>query len=362
MSDEELRDERDWAADKRDFVGDRRDAIADERDAAADHRDAMAHEREELANEREAELDERERPLDARAVELGVPASHTREERDAGAALRAGAAAQRDEAGRDRDRDLAERDVAMAMRAEADKQRHATTPTTRLAMAFAEIARHLFEADNFDEVLTRVVQTAVSTVSGCTMASVTIRDETGAWHTAAPTHEAAFAADQAQYEAEEGPCLDAIDEPVVHTPSLPDPRWPRLADRPLDAGVRGAVSYRLTIDGPITDDSLGGSLNAYAAAPDAFDDEAVEIGLILAAHASVAVRAIREREAVEQFSSDLHKALASRDVIGQAKGILMERLRITPDDAFDVLRRASQRLNVKLREIAETLSETGELP
>jgi hypothetical protein len=193
------------------------------------------------------------------------------------------------------------------------------------------------------------------------MASVTTRDESGAWRTAAPSHEAASAADQAQYEAQEGPCLDATKEPVVHTPSLPDPRWPRLATRPLDAGVRGVVSYRLPLDGPITDDSLGGSLNAYAATPDAFDQAAVEIGLILAAHASVAVRAIREREAVEQFSSDLHKALACRDVVGQAKGILMERLRITPDDAFDVLRRASQRLTVKLREIAQTLSETGEL-
>jgi GAF domain-containing protein len=193
------------------------------------------------------------------------------------------------------------------------------------------------------------------------MASVTIRDEAGALRTEAPTDEAASAAGQAQYEAREGPCLDAIDEPVVHTPSLPDQRWPVLADRPLDAGVYGAVSYRLALNGPISDDSLGGSLNAYAAAPNAFDDEAVEIGLILAAHASVAVRAIRQREAVEQLSSDLRTALSSRDVIGQAKGILMERLRITPEDAFDVLRRASQRLNVKLREIAQTLSDTGEL-
>jgi hypothetical protein len=125
--------------------------------------------------------------------------------------------------------------------------------------------------------------------------------------------------------------------------------------------VHGAVSYRLTVAGTDAEDDLrGGSLNAYAVAPNAFNDEAVEIGLILAAHASVAVRAIRERDAAEQLGSHLHNALASRDVIGQAKGILMERLRITPEDAFDMLKRSSQRLNLKLREIAQSLTETGE--
>ena len=84
-------------------------------------------------------------------------------------------------------------------------------------------------------------------------------------------------------------------------------------------------------------------------------------GLILAAHASVGIQAVREREAFEQLGRQLHEALSSRDVIGQAKGILMERLRITPEDAFDTLRRASQRLNIKLRDIAERLAHSGSL-
>jgi AmiR/NasT family two-component response regulator len=82
---------------------------------------------------------------------------------------------------------------------------------------------------------------------------------------------------------------------------------------------------------------------------------------VLAAHAAIAVRAVGDRDALEQLGRQLHAALSSRDVIGQAKGILMERLRITPEDAFDTLRRSSQRLNVKLREIAQKLAETGEL-
>ena len=83
--------------------------------------------------------------------------------------------------------------------------------------------------------------------------------------------------------------------------------------------------------------------------------------MILAAHASVAAGTMRERDAFQETSRNLHQALSSRDVIGQAKGILMARLQVTPEDAFEALRRASQRLNVKLRKVAATLAETGEL-
>ena len=186
-----------------------------------------------------------------------------------------------------------------------------------------------------------------------------MRDGAG-YRTVASTDEAATASDRAQYEAGEGPCLDAVEEPVVYTPAFPDPRWPSLAAHPTTSGVESVVSYRLTPSSPDPAGSLAGSLNAYASTPDAFDAEAQEIGLILAAHASVAASTVRDREVLEEMSRNLHDALSSRDVIGQAKGILMERLRITPEEAFDALRRSSQRLNVKLREVAATLAETGE--
>jgi hypothetical protein len=147
----------------------------------------------------------------------------------------------------------------------------------------------------------------------------------------------------------------------VFTPTFPDPRWPSLGDRPTESGVESAVSYRLTPSSPDGDSSVVGSLNAYGSSPNAFDAEAREIGFVLAAHASVAAGAMREREAVEEMSDHLREALLSRDVIGQAKGILMERLRVTPEEAFDVLRRSSQQLNVKLREVAARLAETGEV-
>jgi hypothetical protein len=108
------------------------------------------------------------------------------------------------------------------------------------------------------------------------------------------------------------------------------------------------------------EESLG-SLNIYASSPGAFDKAALEIGSILAAHASLAARAVGERSSLDALGHHLGRALLSRDVIGQAKAILMERLKVTPQDAFDILRHSSQRLNVKLRELAQRLTETGEV-
>ena len=147
--------------------------------------------------------------------------------------------------------------------------------------------------------------------------------------------------------------------PIVYAQSFPDTRWPTLGSRPADMGAQSAASYRLATASPATA-GTGGSLNTYGIEPDAFSDEAREIGLILAAHASVAAGAVRERDALQDLAQNLTKALLSRDVIGQAKGILMERLKLTPEDAFDALRRSSNRLNEKLQAVAPNLAETGE--
>jgi ANTAR domain len=340
-------EERAWAADKRDFVADRRDEMADERDRLADTRDRTA-------DDREAELDKWERQLDARAAELGVSAE------DSGAsAQRAAARAGLSQARQNRDEARAKRTIAAADREESTKRRQADTPPTRLAMVFADIAEQLYGADSFDDVLSRIAEAAVSTIAGCRMASVTLCERSG-YRTAASTDPAATAVDQAQYQSHEGPCLDAVDAPMVYAQSFPDERWPTLASRPTESGVQSALSYRLAAAGSGTADSASGSLNSYGVIPYAFSDTAQEIGLILAAHASVAARAVDERSTLERLGRDLQQVLLARDVIGQAKGILMERLEITPEDAFDLLRRSSQNLNVKLRDVARGLAETGE--
>jgi len=340
-------EDRQWAAEKRDFVADRRDELAEERDAAADERDAAA-------DARDSALDSRERELEARPARPGLPDDGAEE-----AAERVDARSTRERARQDREQMGAKRDAAAGARDVATMRRLEVTPTTRLATAFAAIAEHLFAADSFDDVLLRIAQTAVSTVAGCEMASVTL-NEHGVYQTAATTDSAASAVDQAQYDAQEGPCLDAVATPVVYAHSFPDGRWPTLASRPADLGAQSAVSYRLGAARPATS-GTGGSLNTYGVEPDAFSEEAQEIGLILATHASMAAGAVRERDALQDLAENLKKALLSRDVIGQAKGILMERLKLSPEDAFETLRRSSNRLNEKLQAVALSLTETGEI-
>ncbi|GAB3053490.1 hypothetical protein GCM10027053_12450 [Intrasporangium mesophilum] len=349
-------DERDWAADKRDFVADRRDTLADERDVAADTRDAVADERQAAMDAREAAMDERDRQQDERAAEQGLPTDSAG--RSEAAAQRSDERAARDQERLDREELRAQRDLDSSDRDAATKRRDAALPSTRLAMAFAEIAEQLYSADTFDDVLLRIAQAAVSTVTGCDMASVTL-SERGAYQTAATTDPAARAVDQAQYDAREGPSLDAVDAPIVYAQSFPDERWPRLASRPADLGAQSAASYRLSAASLATA-GAGGSLNTYGNVPNAFTDEAQQIGLILAAHASMAAGAVHERANLQDLADNLSTALLTRDVIGQAKGILMERLKLTPEDAFDALRHSSQRLNEKLRAVARRLAETGE--
>ena len=345
MSDRSHDAERDWAAEKREFVADRRDEVAAERDA-------VAQVREEAADAREVAADEWERRLVARADESGRPSAP-----DVTQLTEARAA--RHQSRRDRDETIDDRDTAAADREQATERRHAENPSLRLATAFAAIAAHLYASDSYDEVLQRIAETAVSTVNGCEMASITI-NEGGSYRTACNTNLDAASADDAQYEAQEGPCLDAVHTPVVYAPSFPDGRWPTLASRPTDFGVESVLSHRLTPADGSAANSSGGSLNSYGVVANAFDEEAQEIGLILAAHASVAAQSVHERSVLQQIDQNLNTALLSRDVIGQAKGILMERLSLPPEDAFDALRRSSQRLNEKLRDVARRLAETGQ--
>jgi hypothetical protein len=314
-------EDRQWAREKRDFVADAREETADQRDAMADARDAVADVREQIADVRESHLDEWEHQLAMRAAALGLafgPSLGAPEEDGS----RVSAREERGTASHRREREKKEREAA-------SRRRAADARPTLLAVAFAEIAEQLYDAETYEEVLARIAEAAVTTVTGGQLASVTLR-EAGGYRTAGATAEQASAVDQAQYDADEGPSLDALNVPLVDAPSFPDDRWPRLGAQPVEHGVESSVSYRLgaVSGGDSEDDSLG-SLNIYALSAGAFDQTALEIGSILAAHASLAARAVGERTSLDALGHHLERALLSRDVIGQAKGILMERPRIT---------------------------------
>lgn len=227
-----------------------------------------------------------------------------------------------------------------------------------VAAAIAAVASALFSADTVAETLQRVVDTAVSTIDGCELAGIFIMAAAGEVTTLARSHEPVVEVDALQQQTGEGPCLDALATGVVvyAIDLLDDARYLRFGPRAAAAGVRSALAFPLQLE------TTGGALNLYARLPAAYGATDRAKGAILAALAAVGVSAAVERRDEHQRVADLQQALQTRDVIGQAKGILMERERITADQAFDVLRRASQHLNEKLRDVAQDIVDTGDIP
>jgi GAF domain-containing protein len=212
-----------------------------------------------------------------------------------------------------------------------------------LALELAEVARQLVAADDVQSTLSRMVSLARETVTGCDHVGLSLavggRIETPA-QTEPPIPQII---DRIQNETGEGPGVDAIRQhQVFETGDFSrEVRWPRFSPAVVDqTQVHSGLAMRL-----FTDESTMGSLNLYAEAVDAFDDEDHSVASIFAAHAAIALRAALRQE-------QLTEAIATRDVIGQAKGILMARHGIDDDTAFMMLREGSQRMNRKLREVA----------
>ena len=223
-----------------------------------------------------------------------------------------------------------------------------------LETALSEIARELFSSPTVEGTLQRIVHLAASSVEGCHAAGVFVIEGSVA-STAAASDPCAVKLDQLQLDAGEGPCLDAAasGSSFYALDLLDDDRWRVFGPRAVDAGIRSILAYALT------GDRLS-ALNLYGQLPAAFGATDRAQGQLFATLATLALDAAERIAAGEKHAGQLSEALKTREVIGQAQGILMERERITADQAFDVLRRASQRLNVKLRDVARTLVDTGE--
>ncbi len=141
-----------------------------------------------------------------------------------------------------------------------------------------------------------------------------------------------------------------MEQTVRVSDTASEDRWPEFAKRAAQLGVGSMLSFQLYVVG----DNLG-ALNLYNREPDAFDDESEHVGLLFASHAAVAMAGAQRNE-------QLIRAIGTRDLIGQAKGILMERHKLTAEQAFMLLVRASQATHTKLRDIAEQLTTVGQLP
>ena len=227
-----------------------------------------------------------------------------------------------------------------------------------LAQQFARLTQSLLQATSIADVLDQVVRAAHRVVPGADLVSITLRSPSGEFHTPAETDSIATQLDQLQYRTGEGPCLTAA------TPSGPaevrsddlavEPAWPRFGPAAAKHGVHAVLSIALLPDA--RPPQYSGALNLYSRNPGALSVDAHQPALLLATHASLALAGIAAVTRAELTAAQLHNAIASRDVIGQAKGILMARRGISADDAFDQLRRASQELNVKLTDVAHVLA------
>jgi GAF domain-containing protein len=229
--------------------------------------------------------------------------------------------------------------------------------TADLTDNFAETARLLFSAGGVTDTLTEVVKLSVTTIEGCDFAGLFLLDGV-AVTTPTRTDPVVDLIDGYQHESGEGPCLDAISEGSIFYANDLDSesRWPHFAPRAGQAGIRSVLAL------PVAQNNSLGALNLYARSPIAFGVVDRGKGVILASLAGLALAAAHSQEQDGMGVEDFRAALGSRELIGQAEGILMERERISSDHAFDILRRASQHLNVKLREVAQTLVDTGESP
>lgn len=228
----------------------------------------------------------------------------------------------------------------------------AEDPSLGLALAFAEIARALMAAEDLPATLTKICALAVTTIDGCDHAGIS-RVFGRQLRTEGSSDDVPERVDALQYELGGGPCVDAIREHEVFQADdlAAEDRWPEFARRAVETtGVRSMLGFRLFAE----EDTMG-ALNLYSRRPQAFDDAARVVGSVFAAHAAVAMAGARQHEQMEE-------ALQSRDVIGQAKGMLMARQEITEGAAFELLRRASQRLNVKLVEVARSVVYGPEPP
>lgn len=225
-----------------------------------------------------------------------------------------------------------------------------------LESSFSEVALALFQAGTVGGTLQRIVDLAERAVDGCEAAGILLVDD-GKITTASASSELVVVVDQMQIDAAEGPCLDASTRrtTVYADDLIDDPRWPTFAPPAVAAGVRSVLAYPLSAGRP-------SALNLYAGLPAAFGATDRAQGQLFATLAQLALDSAEGRASEERRAGNLVAALRTRELIGQAQGILIERERITGDQAFDVLRRASQHMNIKLREVAETLVETGESP
>lgn len=230
-----------------------------------------------------------------------------------------------------------------------------TVPAPDFGARLANVAHGLFLDPEVDATLQRSVELTRLHLPSAEWVSISLLEGRRSIRTPASTHPWADRADEIQYAADQGPCLDAIRRTefvlVDDLGTGGSASYPRWAPAVLaDTGIRSSFSCRL-----YSDKEVFGAMNVYAGHVGAFTAPQRAEARVIAAQVGLALHAARQ-------VSGLRQGMEGRTVIGQAQGILMERFKVPSSRAFEMLSRVSQDTNTRLREVAAMLVDTGETP
>ena len=222
--------------------------------------------------------------------------------------------------------------------------------------AFDQLGRMTLRDQSMESVLQTVVDLAKRVLPGNPEASISLLAN-GRPTTTSSTGELATYLDETQYGHGYGPCLESASTGrlVEIADTAVEPRWADYCRVAVERGNRSSLSVPLPVS-----ERVSGALNVYAREVHAFDAEAKAAALRFAPYASVAMANMYAYQDARDMANNLQVALESRAKIDQAKGVLMERYRITADQAFQALATVSMRTNTKVRDIAERLVQSGE--
>jgi GAF domain-containing protein len=206
----------------------------------------------------------------------------------------------------------------------------------------------LLSRESVSTAVELVTTLAVATMPGTAGAGVTLVDQAGK-RTAAASDPIVEEADRRQYELDEGPCLSAtMERSVVRIDDLhTESRWPRWREAVAALGLRSVLSSPLIAG----EDSIG-AIKVYSRDVAAYDDGAEHLLAMFAEQAATLLANVRSLQDAQQLSAQLKEALAQRDLIGQAKGVLIAQGAADEQSAFRMLSSASQRSNMRFHEVA----------
>jgi GAF domain-containing protein len=223
-----------------------------------------------------------------------------------------------------------------------------------LAAVSARMSGLLLSDETVESALALIGSLARETVPGATGAGISVIDDHGR-RSSGSTDDRVRAADDLQYELDEGPCLTAASgQGLVRIDDLAeDRRWPRWAESALGLGLRAALSAALVAGSR----SLG-AIKVYGDRPHAFDRHGEELLTLFAAQAAMLVAHVQRSAESERLSDGLRRAIHSRDVVSMAKGVLMGRHATDEDAAFGMLLAYCQRDGSSLAEAASSVVES----